>query len=111
MARLCGGLKQKKDPWEKEQQVREHRVEEAAGTPEDACSGRGWSRGDLVTLGTIQVLHSHMVPRVLGGVDRGHFIVDGSVGQCWAKCGHEHSPPKGEGQGDHVCEALGTGYT
>lgn len=55
-------------------------MEEAAGPLEDACSGCGWSRGDLVTLGTIQVLHSHMVPRVLGGVDRGHFMADVSVG-------------------------------
>lgn len=76
MARLCGRLKQERDPWEKEQQVREHRVEEAAGAPEDACSGCGWRGGDLVTLGRIQVLHSHVAPRVLGGMDRGHVIAD-----------------------------------
>lgn len=86
-------------------------MEEAAGAPEDACLGCGWSGDDLVTLGTIHVLHSHIVPRVLGSVDRGHFIVVGTVGQYWAKYGHKHSPPRGEGQGDHICEALGTGCT
>lgn len=73
---VCSWLKQERGPERRNSRCEStgwRRQLELLQMPVQAVAGAG---GDLVTLGTIQALHSHMVPRVLGGTDRGHFIAD-----------------------------------